>query len=369
MQWKITFRNIPESQHQELEQELRNLAARHLDKHLVHSGPDSVRLRVVAEENKHHANLRTVLARLSVPGALLASEETADSILAAAKGAFADIERQLIEHLERMRGEDEWTRKKRREDLRRLRAAVADQSLEERESFSRAIRPFLAKLRRLARFERAHLRARGQLMSDYPSVDDLLDEILARSAADPNLRKPGARVLPELYRIAIDVAKDVAAHERSRRRKLSLEVSPPREPTDREIDETFYDWYQPDELTKVEDLAADPSTIPEELVSRKEMQQLLDSLIASMPAEWRRALILSRVEGISPSDVAHALNTTEDAVHDWLGRADNYLRARLRDEGISPSDLGQLSYIASAPSPKDSEEESGFDEALGERLT
>jgi ribosome-associated translation inhibitor RaiA len=139
MQWKFTFRNVPESQHQELEQELRNLAARHLDKHLVHFRPDSVRLRVVAEQNKHHANLHTVLVRLGVPGSLLASEETADSIPAAAKSAFAEIERQLIEHIERMRGEDVWPRKKRREGLRRLRAAVAEQSPEQRESFKREI--------------------------------------------------------------------------------------------------------------------------------------------------------------------------------------------------------------------------------------
>jgi DNA-directed RNA polymerase specialized sigma24 family protein/ribosome-associated translation inhibitor RaiA len=368
MQWKFTFRNVPESRHQELEQEFRKLAARHLDKHLVHFGPDSVRLRVVAEQNKHHANLHTVLVRLSVPGSLLASEETADSIPAAAKSAFAEIERQLVEHIERMRGEDVWPRKKRREGLRRLRAAVAEQSPEQRESFKRAIGPFLSKLRRLARFERAHLLARGQLMSDYPSVDDILDEVLARAAADPHLQKPGAKVLPELYRIAIEVAKDVAARERSRRRKLSLEVPPPREPTDREIDETFYDWYQPDEVTKLEDLTADPSTIPEEIVGRQELNQLVDSIIASMPAEWRRALILSRVEGMPLSAVAHSLNTTEDVVRDWLGRSDNYLRARLRDEGLSPSDLGQLTYIATAPSAEGSDQEAGFDEALGEPI-
>jgi RNA polymerase sigma factor (sigma-70 family) len=203
-------------------------------------------------------------------------------------------------------------------------------------------------------------------MSDYPSVDDLIDEILARASADPNLLKPDAKVLPELYRIKIDVAKDVAARERSLRRKLSLEVPPPREPTDREIDETFYDWYQPGEVTKLEDLAADPSTIPEELVGREEIRQLVDSLVASMPAQWRRAVILSRVEGMPLSAVAQALNTSEDMVRDWLDRADNFLRARLRDEGITPSDLGQLSYIARAPSAEDSE--AGFDEALGERI-
>ncbi len=43
------------------------------------------------------------------------------------------------------------------------------------------------------------------------------------------------------------------------------------------------------------------------------------------------------------SAVAQALGTSEDVVRDWLDRADNFLRARLREKGVTPSDLGQLS--------------------------
>jgi RNA polymerase sigma factor (sigma-70 family) len=360
---KIKFRDIPAFLHQELSEEFHKLAKRHLDRHISHFAPDSVRLRIVAEENKHHANLKTVGLRLNVPGGQLASEEPADSIQAAAKSAFAELERQLIEHVERMRGEEQWTRRRQREKLRRLRAAVAERPPEERETFIRAIRPLLSKLRRLVRFERKHLWARGQLRSDYPSVDDLIDEVLARASHDRDLLKPPQKVLTKLYRIAIDVANEVATRERKRKRLLSLEIKPPREPTDREIDETFYDFYQPDEVTKLEDLAADRSTEPEELVSRKEMQQVVASLVASMPAKWRRAVILSRVEGMELSTVAHILNATEVEVREWLDRADNFLRARLHDEGLEPSDIGQLSYIASAPSLDELEIESGFDEA------
>jgi hypothetical protein len=64
------------------------------------------------------------------------------------------------------------------------------------------------------------------------------------------------------------------------------------------------------------------------------------------------------------STVAHVLNTTEAEVREWLDRADNFLRARLYDEGIEPSDIGQLSYIASAPSLDELDMESGLDEAL-----
>lgn len=119
----------------------------------------------------------------------------------------------------------------------------------------------------------------------------------------------------------IDVAKEVVAHERRQRRMLSLEAPPPREATDIAIDESFYDSFQPDNLTKVEDLAADP----EEAVGRKEMQRLIASLFASMPAAWRRAVVLARVGGLPVAAVAQAMNTTETEVRDWLARADNFL--------------------------------------------
>jgi RNA polymerase sigma factor (sigma-70 family) len=361
---QITYRNISEAEHQRLAEELHSLARGHLDRHVTHFAPDLVRLRVVMEESKHHSNLRKVGLRLSVPGTQLTSEKTADSLLAAAKDAFADLERQLIEHLERLRGEDEWRRRKRREQLRRLRAAVSERPPEQRVKFKQAIRPHLSRLRRLARFEIKHLRARGQLMSDYPTVDDLIDEVLARAYRDPDLLSDPEKVAAKFFRIVVDVAKEVVARERVQRRTLSLEARPPREPTDIEIDETFYDFFQPDDVTKVADLAADPSSDPEQIVTRNEVRQLFASLLASLPAAWRRAVILTRVEDMPLSTVAHVLSTTEDEVRDWLDRADKFLRARLADEGIVPSDSGQLSYLAKAALPEASEMEAGFEEAL-----
>jgi RNA polymerase sigma factor (sigma-70 family) len=160
------------------------------------------------------------------------------------------------------------------------------------------------------------------------------------------------------------VAKEEAARDRTRRRTLSLEGPPPREPTDIEIDETFYDFFQPDEATKVEDLAADRSSDPEEVVIRDEMRQRFASLLANLPAAWRRAIILARVEDMPLAAVARVLNTTEDQVRDWLERADNFIRARLADEGIVPSDSDQLSYLAKAPLLEGSDMEAVFDRTL-----
>ncbi len=364
MDLQITYRNVSQSARKELAEQFHELARKHLDRHVAHFAPDLIRLRVVAEENKHHSNIRTVGLHLTVSGEQLISEKTAESLLVVAKDAFADLERQLIEHLQRMRGEDEWSRVRRREQLRRLRAAVSNRPAEERMSFSQAIRPHLSMLRRLARFEIDHLRARGQLMSDYPSADDLMDEVLARAYRDSDLLKEPQNVARKLFRIVIDVAQEEAARDRTRRRTLSLEGPPPREPTDIEIDETFYDFFQPDEATKVEDLATDRSSDPEELVIRNEMRQRFASLLANLPAAWRRAIILTRVEDMPLATVARVLSTTEDEVRDWLDRADNFIRARLADEGIVPSDSDQLSYLAKAPLLEGSEMEAAFDSAL-----
>ena len=364
MDLQITYRNVSQSAHQELAERFQELARKHLDRHIAHFAPELVRLRIVAEESKHHTNIRKVRLRLTVPSEQLISEKTAESLLVAAKDAFVNLEQQLIEHLQRIRGEDGWSRAKRREQLRRLRAAASNRPAEERMSFRQAIRPHLSMLRRLARFEIDHLRARGQLMSDYPSADDLMDEVLARAYRDPDLLKEPQNVAGKLFRIVIDVAKEEAARDRTRRRTLSLEGPPPREPTDIEIDETFYDFFQPDEATKVEDLAADRSSDPEEVMIRNEMQQRFASLLANLPAAWRRAIILTRVEDMPLETVARILSATEDEVHDWLDRADNFIRARLADEGIVPSDSDQLSYLAKAPLLEGSEMEAGFDRAL-----
>ena len=191
-----------------------------------------------------------------------------------------------------------------------------------------------------------------------------MDEVLARAYRDPDLLKEPQNVARKLFRIVIDVAQEEAARDRTRRRTLSLEGPPPREPTDIEIDETFYDFFQPDEATKVEDLAADRSSDPEEVVIRNEMRHRFASLLANLPAGWRRAIILTRVEDMPLATVARVLSTTEDEVRDWLDRADNFIRARLADEGIVPSDSDQLSYLAKAPLLEGSEMETAFDRAL-----
>lgn len=99
------------------------------------------------------------------------------------------------------------------------------------------------------------------------------------------------------------------------------------------------------------------------------IRQRFASLLANLPAAWRRAIILTRVEDMPLATVARVLNTTEDEVRDWLERADNFIPGRLAEEGIVPSDSDQLSYLAKAPLLEDSDMKAGFDRALRKQRT
>jgi ribosomal subunit interface protein len=155
MKIQITFRNIEDSLHQDLSEKMAALAKK-LERHAARFASEVAHLHVLLEKSSHHPNLHRVELRLSVPGRILISEKVDESFAAAAKGAFAELERQLIEHLERMRREDEWRRKERRQHLHRLKAAASARPQEERLLFKRVVLPHLSVLRRFVRFELSH---------------------------------------------------------------------------------------------------------------------------------------------------------------------------------------------------------------------
>jgi hypothetical protein len=93
----------------------------------------------------------------------------------AMRKAFAELERELERHLARMRGEDAWRRKERREISRRLKQSIADQPAIGADTFGALVRPLLPKLERFVRHELSCFRTRGDLESDFPTHQDIVD--------------------------------------------------------------------------------------------------------------------------------------------------------------------------------------------------
>jgi DNA-directed RNA polymerase specialized sigma24 family protein len=99
-------------------------------------------------------------------------------------------------------------------------------------------------------------------------VDDVVDEVLARAYGKVDRHLESSEVANRLLTIATDVLTNEGSWSSRRKRMLSLEGPPPREPTDISIDETMFDFYQPDDLVKLENLVAAPSSDPEEVLSK-----------------------------------------------------------------------------------------------------
>lgn len=128
---------------------------------------------------------------------------------------------------------------------------------------------------------------------DDPEVQDAVQETL-RIAIDalPRFRR-GADLQPWV----LGIARKVSAHalRRLRRRGSHMELS----------DETL----------------ACGDADPHERALARELWPRLDAALASLPASWRRAVLMFHVEGLSYAQIAASLEVPQGTIATWLARA------------------------------------------------
>ena len=237
-----------------------------------------------------------------------------------------------------LRHEDAWRRKERRVGLRQLKTALTEESDAEMASFSDLVRPLLASLQRFVQRELSDLQARGELDPGEPSVDEIVDEALARACEQSATRPRKLNSLQWLYQITLSVlADEVSRRQDEAGRCISLEGRLPielREPRDDE--EILFAYWQPDEVLRLEDVMPAADMTPEEAVSERELRELLATLLSELPAPWRRAVVLCRLEGLPVGAAAQVAGVTEQELEKGLAHADAFLRARLGELRLVP---------------------------------
>jgi RNA polymerase sigma-70 factor (ECF subfamily) len=151
--------------------------------------------------------------------------------------------------------------------------------------------------------------ALGELDGLDLSPEELVGETLARAWRERERKPAGLGERAWLLALLHRVAEGIVRRE-ARFRKLapvSLEARPPPEPF-YDDDEGFYEWYQPDELTRWEDLAAEPLELtPEEVVSAEEE-------LRSAAPRTRLVFVLHDLHRLSVPEIAQALGITQDQV-------------------------------------------------------
>lgn len=345
MKQHVRFKNISEPSHAGLRDEVASLAERQLERHLADMQPDLVRLYAIIEKNRHHDVYRVAL-RLHVPSRILVAREDGYELRGVLQAAFDELERQLERHLEHLRRSHEWRGKERRAELRRLKATLKALPEVERKGFAVWAEPHLGSLTEFVRRELTYHRANGDLPPDEPTVLDIVDETLVRAANAPNQRTGARKPETVLRRITIETLAD--AIERARRERpdrLSLEARPPADAMALLSEDELFEFYQPDEVLRIEDLVPAPDAEPpEDIIEREETRSYVYRLLARLPVSWRRAWLLHHIDGREIGDVADILDVEPDQAEDWAAQATSFLAAHLDAAGYDITNRATMKF-------------------------
>ncbi len=96
----------------------------------------------------------------------------------------------------------------------------------------------------------------------------------------------------------------------------------------------MFEYWQPDELLRMEDVVPDAAISPDAVAARNELHEIVGKLLSQLPNQWRRTVLLARVDDVPVNNIARLLNTPEGEVRSWLDHADAFLKARLEEVGL-----------------------------------
>jgi RNA polymerase sigma-70 factor (ECF subfamily) len=180
----------------------------------------------------------------------------------------------------------------------------------DRAAFQATVAPHLEELLGAARRELSYRVALGNFGADDLTPEELVGEALLRAWQDRYRRPSSLGVKVWLLALLFRVARDLARREAGLRRipTESLEALVPPEPI-YDDDEEFWEWYQPDEVTRWEDVVDAPAMTPEEMAAADEQ------LTRTPDPRAREVFLLYELHRVPLSETAFAvgLSVTETA--------------------------------------------------------
>ena len=316
--------------------EIKDIISKYKDQlvHILGSLKDSdVSLRGVLEKHGTRELYRFLL-HLHLPRRkVLSVHEEGDNVRQVIKEAFAELERQVTRVKSRIKNEHLWKRKARRKALRyQNKGAVVEEQAPACEpttpwDWFDQVREWLPALYDFSRREIIYLQNSDDLLPTDIQPDELVDEVLVEAYKNQDAKPEQLDLRAWLFQLAIQVLDREVEKSRNRRLAISLEEEVP----DDEIDEHIYEFYQPDEVLKIEDLIGVVDHVPEEEVDTlMRMQHLAQPALAQLPHTWRRAALLHHLAELPIPDIAQILALEEQKVHDLLGLALNFVSERIR---------------------------------------
>jgi RNA polymerase sigma factor (sigma-70 family) len=328
---RIVFRECPP----EAEQRARAVWAEvrpRLTRHLKRLPQADLRFNLVVTRQKQSYEVRLTLALGSGTLTARAEDEQVDS---AVGKAATRLERELTRHLTHLQKVDARRNlQQRRLDLDALAPTLAaDRARGDEGAFVEALRPYLPRLRELARHELRIAMLEGRTTPGAVTVGDLLDALLLRFYQQYDRRPKDMPLDTWLVRLLHEVADETLgpSSDPATRQPIDAEQAQ-RVQVDGDgwVQELEPGWLDQRGI-QVQDLLPDPSEAgdPEEFVETEELERQVLEALRDAPAVQRRAFMLAAFDGWNEQEIAMLLRRTPEQVRADIAAARERMRQRL----------------------------------------
>jgi RNA polymerase sigma factor (sigma-70 family) len=227
----------------------------------------------------------------------------------------------------------------------------------DREAFFAQLSRYIDGLYRYAR----HLLRYHQDLGDLPPGQIDVEDIVDTAVLEAYRELGKARAARDLRHLLMSAARRYVQDEIRQAAvrgnlTVSTEENVPETPPEQEVSllgEEIFEFFEPDESLKVEDVVPDlGAPDPQQVAETAELRQCVNSALAGMPAEWRRALTLRFGRGMKGAALARALGKSAPESMRIVDRARAYLRQRLVEAGCSFTPEGDRNRPETSPHDK-----------------
>lgn len=322
--------------------------------------PDLVHFHAIVEQENGRGASTSVNLRL--PSGQMAAQKSGENVLAAIKGAFADLLSQLTRHKELLRGQ--WNWKSRRGSGRRpiispavpfeqtFAAVQAESSAPQRSAEAHTngdISAWVnANLQRLERFVDRELRYRtatGQVRRDQISREEVIDEVIVSALSQEEEMPEELALESRLFRLALSAIKRLAKINADTA-SVSLDA-PAGVPNVTGSDENVLQYHQPDDTLQEEHIIPDDNTrTPEEIFASEEMVAQLDFVLHEVRPEDREAFVLYTLEGFTIDEICRISDLPPDRIRKSIHHARAAIQKKLPPQNEFRRSLLRHSRVA-----------------------
>ncbi len=338
MKLNISYRNINKESRKSLKKKMKEMIELHLEPYLAGFNEGQLRLHATIEHKKRDYYISL---RLHVPPKkVLISKEHNENINTAINEAISELARQVERHHARVSGREQWKRKERRKRIKAMQSKISTViPINEEKQVEDNLKPLLPRIEQYIQRELEFLQASGDLLTNYPSMEDIRDEALIQLKLDWNkLDNANDDLYQQLIKITHQIIEKEVEQTKLYANDTSLEAEPTKDAIDTAesmVEEEISEFYQPFEVLHVEDLLADENAEQPDKQIENHARSTCYQVMTYMPTNWRRIIILTHQEQL-PIDyiVQHILPISLDEANNLLQQAEQFIIDSLIEKGM-----------------------------------